>query len=70
MLSRRKLFGFLAAAPVVGAAAVKAVQAEPMPPLTVKNEFTPIRLPDPAEYKIRVDKFLINLKEQRLEIND
>jgi len=42
MLSRRKLFGFLAAAPVVGAVAAKAAQPE--------RSFFKMRL-DPADFK-------------------
>jgi poly(3-hydroxybutyrate) depolymerase len=44
MLSRRKLFGFLAAAPVAGVAAVKAAQATPAPVST---------------FRITADRFII-----------
>lgn len=64
MLSRRKLFGFLAAAPVAGAAAAKALAKEPEAPVRV------VKHPDPTVYRIRCDKFLINLKEGRMEIYD
>jgi len=64
MLSRRKLFGFLAAAPVAGAAAAKALAKEPEPAVRV------IKHAEQTVFRIRNDKFLIDLKEGRLEIND
>jgi len=64
MLSRRKLFGFLAAAPVAGAAAAKALAKEPEAPVRA------VKHAEQTAFRIRNDKFLINLKEGRIEIDD
>jgi len=53
MLSRRKLFGFLAAAPVAGAAAAKALAKEPEAPVRT------VKPPEPAAVKVGADKYLI-----------
>jgi hypothetical protein len=57
MLSRRKLFGFLAAAPVAGVAAAKALAKEPSDLLQVEHLSALDQ--DICTFTIRPDRFII-----------